>query len=402
MIAIKNLLLMECLGVRARSLHCSSTFLKRGNSAKMNQPSESQLKDLLDNASVGSRQKIGDQKWLKSPFQAEKVRDQGLKVNRPKIDPHETSIILFPGQGVQHVGMGKPLLKLPQVEKMYKVANEILGYDLLKLCLNGPQDQLDQTLYCQPAIYVASLAALQLMIEERQVSVESCVATAGFSIGEYASLVLANCFSFETGLKLVKARAEAMQEAAGLVESGMATLFLDPAAKIGTILNTSLEWCRNTGVERPHLSVANYLYPNCLVIAGSKEALRFIELNTKELKIRRCRHIAVSAAFHTPLMKSASELFRNELKKYHIADPQIAVHSNIDGLPYRDAIDIQKKLVRQIYRPVKWEQTMHVIYDRKKDVAFPQTFELGPGKSLTTLLRYCNANAAKHSVNIFA
>lgn len=199
MIARKNSFLLDCLGIRGRSLHCSSTFFKRNKTDKFEQPSESQIRDLLDGASVGHRQKIGDQKWLTSPFKTERVRDQGQKVNRPKIDPQETSVILFPGQGVQRVGMGKSLLKLPQVENMYKAANEILGYDLLKLCLNGPQDQLDQTLYCQPAIYVASLAALQLMIEERQVSVESCVATAGFSIGEYAALVLANSLTFETG-----------------------------------------------------------------------------------------------------------------------------------------------------------------------------------------------------------
>lgn len=132
------------------------------------------------------------------------------------------------------------------------------------------------------------------------------------------------------------------------------------------------------------------------------QALKFIELNAKDLKIRRCRPIPVSGAFHTALMKPASEVFRNALKKYDIKDPQIAVHSNIDGLPYRHADDIKQKLVKQIYRPVKWEQTLHVLYDREKNVPFPQTFELGPGNSLTTLLRYCNASAAKDAVNIYA
>lgn len=403
MIATKNLF-QESLVIRARNLHCSSTLFKKRSYRKSEQQSdpESHVRDLLDGALVDSRPNIGDQKWLKSPFEAVRVRDQALKVKRPKIDPHETSIILFPGQGVQRVGMGKSLLKLPQVENMYKVASEILGYDLLKLCLNGPQDQLDQTLYSQPAIYVASLAALQLMIEERQISVESCVATAGFSVGEFAALVLANSFSFETGLKLVKARAEAMQGVSELVQGGMATLFLDPAAKIGTILNTTLEWCRNTGVENSVLKVANYLYPNCVVISGHKEAIKFVEENAKEFKIRRCKHIPVSGAFHTTLMKPASEVFRNVIKKCSINNPEIAVHSNIDGLPYKNANDVKMKLEKQIYRPVKWEQTMHIMYDRAKGVPFPQTFELGPGKSLTTLLRYCNANAAKDAINILA
>lgn len=168
----------------------------------MDQPpefSEDTVKELLNNAAIDVKQRLGDNKWLKSPYAPEDKRNQALKALRPKIDPRQTSIILFPGQGVQYVGMGKSLLKIPEVKDMYKVANDILGYDLLELCLRGPQDKLNQTIYCQPAIYVASLAALQLMIEERRVAVESCVATAGFSVGEFAALVLANSISFETG-----------------------------------------------------------------------------------------------------------------------------------------------------------------------------------------------------------
>lgn len=101
-------------------------------------------------------------------------------------------------------------------------------------------------------------------------------------------------------------------------------------------------------------------------------------------------------------MKPASEAFAEVIEKSKIEDPQISVHSNVDGLAYRDAKDIKKKLVKQIYRPVRWEQTLHVLYDRQKDVAFPQTFELGPGKSMTTLLKYVNANAARDCVNILA
>lgn len=364
--------------------------------------SEKTVKELLDNSTVGNRLKVEDQKWLKSPYAEANKRDQAHKALRPKVDPEETTIILFPGQGVQRVGMGQRLLNLPVVRDMFKDAKDILGYDLLKLCLNGPQNELDLTVYCQPAIYVTSLAALQLMIEERQMSVETCVATAGFSVGEYAALVLANSITFEEGLKLVKYRAEAMQRASEEVQGGMITTFLDPGAKLGTILDSAIEYCKRNGVEKPVCSVANFLYANCRVIGGNIEAIQFIEQNSKELKIKRCRRIPVSGAFHTELMRPAAEEFAEHLWKAKFKDPEISVHSNVDGMAYTDGKSVKRQLMKQIYRPVKWEQTLRILYDREPGSGFPHTFEVGPGKSLTSLLRYANASAAKHTTNIFS
>lgn len=110
----------------------------------------------------------------------------------------------------------------------------------------------------------------------------------------------------------------------------------------------------------------------------------------------------MSGAFHTDIMKPASEKFIEVLRNSNVNDPEISVHSNIDGLAYINAMDVKKKLPKQIYRPVKWEQTLHIIYDRDKGTSFPQTFEVGPGKSLTALLKYANASAANESVNILA
>lgn len=197
---MRGLLKQGCVQTRNRFIHVSCTLCGRNQRRSPETPSQEILQELLDNSTVGNRQRVSDDKWLKSPFKEANIRDQAAKVHRPKVNPQETTIILFPGQGVQYVGMGKSLLKLPQVETMYKCASEILGYDLLKLCLNGPKNELDLTVYCQPAIYVASLACLQLMLEERQSAVESCYATAGFSVGEYAALVLANSLTFESGI----------------------------------------------------------------------------------------------------------------------------------------------------------------------------------------------------------
>lgn len=118
---------------------------------------------------------------------------------RPTVDPKDTSIIVFPGQGVQHVGMCKELLKYPLVKDLFDVASSILGYDLLKICLEGPREMLDQTKYCQPAVVVSSLAAVEWLKEERPSAIEGCVATAGFSVGEITSLIFAGAITFESG-----------------------------------------------------------------------------------------------------------------------------------------------------------------------------------------------------------
>jgi len=115
------------------------------------------------------------------------------------VDPNDTSILLFPGQGVQYVGMCKELLKYPLVNDLFESASSVLGYDLLKICLEGPQEMLNQTKYCQPAIVVSSLAAVEWLKEERPSAIEGCVATAGFSIGELTALVFAGSLTFESG-----------------------------------------------------------------------------------------------------------------------------------------------------------------------------------------------------------
>lgn len=125
---------------------------------------------------------------------------------RPKVDPRETSIILFPGQGTHYVGMGKNLMKFPNVKQLYNHASEILGYDLYRLCCEGPVSELSRTVCSQPAIFVSSLASLEQLREERPKAIENCVATAGYSVGEYAALVFSGAITFESAIYLVKVR----------------------------------------------------------------------------------------------------------------------------------------------------------------------------------------------------
>ncbi|XP_058462490.1 probable malonyl-CoA-acyl carrier protein transacylase, mitochondrial [Malaya genurostris] len=355
------------------------------------------VRELLDNAASFEdvRPRSEQDTWATLPYVegTHIKRDQALKSTRPKIDPRETSVILFPGQGAQFVGMASRLLKYPGARDIFALANEVLGYDLLKLCLEGPKDALDQTIHCQPAVMVSSLAALEQLKEERPNAIENCFATAGFSLGEISALVFAGALPFDRALRLVQIRAEAMQLASEQNKGGMCTVLFGPDARIGEACKEAVNWSIQRGVEYPECKIANYLYPSCKVIAGNEEALKYLEANMKKFGIKRIKRLPVSGAFHTELMASAVEPFYMALKKIKIEDPIISVHSNVDGKRYRNASHVLNQLPKQIVRPVKWEQTLHNIYERKTGDYFPRTFECGPGQGLKTILKQVNAKA---------
>ncbi|KAH8257290.1 hypothetical protein KR038_006736, partial [Drosophila bunnanda] len=322
--------------------------------------------------------------------------------SRPAIDPKETSVMLFPGQGTQYVGMAKDLLRFPGARRIFELANEVLKFDLLKICLEGPREKLNRTEHAQLAVLVSSLAALEQLREERPKAIETCVAAAGFSLGEITALVYADAIPFDKALRLVQVRATAMQAACDRAAGAMAMTLYGPDTNLGEACARAQQWCVDKGVESPYCGIANYMYPHCKVVAGNVEALEFLEQNAKALKIRRMKRLAVSGAFHTPLMQSAVEPFTKALKLVRLQDPVIRVYSNVDGKPYRNAKHILTQLPKQILRPVKWEQTLHEMYERKQGVDFPRTFECGPGKGLVQVLEKVNAKAAQTSFNVTA
>lgn len=268
----------------------------------------------------------------------------------------------------------------------------------MKLCNEGPQKKLDKTIYAQPAIAVTSLASLEKLREERPNAIDSCVATAGFSLGEISALIFAGAIPFDQGIKLIQVRAEAMQMASDECASGMATVIYGPDSTLPQAVVKAKDWCIERGIENPECRIANYLFPHCKVVAGSLEALNYLEKNSKQFKLRRVKRLPVSGAFHTSLMEPAVAPFREALKKVKIEMPLISVHSNIDGRAYRHTDQIFKMLPQQIVKPVKWEQLLHIMYERPQGDAFPRTFETAPGRSLAAILKEVNSKGENKSL----
>uniref|UniRef100_A0ABI7ZQC8 Malonyl-CoA:ACP transacylase (MAT) domain-containing protein n=1 Tax=Felis catus TaxID=9685 RepID=A0ABI7ZQC8_FELCA len=273
--------------------------------------------------------------------------------------PGQCSVLLFPGQGSQVVGMGRGLLGYPRVRELYAAARSVLGYDLLELSLHGPQEALDRTVHCQPAVFVASLAAVEKLHHLQPAVIENCVAAAGFSVGEFAALVFAGAMEFSEGLRSIRKEAH---------------------EQFRRVADRSLKASRVSPVGSP---------PSSLV----QQALRFLRKNSSKYHFRRTKMLPVSGGFHTRLMEPALEPLAQVLKSVAVKEPLVAVHSNVDGNRYRHPKHIRKLLAQQVVSPVKWEQTMHAVYGRRKGTGFPETFEVGPGKQLGSILKSCNLQA---------
>ncbi|KAF5908402.1 malonyl-CoA-acyl carrier protein transacylase, mitochondrial-like [Clarias magur] len=319
---------------------------------------------------------------------------------RARKAPGEVSVLLFPGQGSQFVGMARGMLQYGSVRDMFSVAEKVLGYDLLSLCLHGPEEDLMKTVHCQPAVFVTSLAAVERLNHENPAAVENCVAAAGFSVGEFAALVFSGAMDFAEALFAVKVRAEAMQNASDATLSGMLSVIGRPQANYKHACLQAREHCLSLGIQNPVCSIANYLFPDGRVIAGHLEALDFLQKNSKQLQFARTTLLPVSGAFHTALMEPAVQPVVNVLRQLKVRRPEVAIHSNVDGKRYMHEKHVQRQLAKQMVSPVKWEQTLHEIYERTQGQEFPHTYEVGPGKQLGATLQKCNMKAFRNYTHI--
>jgi [acyl-carrier-protein] S-malonyltransferase len=283
---------------------------------------------------------------------------------------------LFPGQGAQAVGMGSELdRELPAAKALFDRAGEVLGIDLRRLCFDGPAQALEATDVSQPAIYVASLAALESLKATRPEVVDACAGAAGLSLGEYTALTFAGALDFEAGLKLVRRRGQAMQAAAVATPSGMTSILgLDEPAVD--------EICRRVA-STGRIWKANLLGPGNIVVSGDSAALELIGPIATELGAMKVIPLAVAGAFHSDLMKPADDQLAEVLAQTTIASPRIPVYSNVDASPHSEPDDIRRTLVAQVLQGVRWEDSIR----RMLADGFDTFYEIGPGRVLTGLLK---------------
>ena len=283
---------------------------------------------------------------------------------------------LFAGQGAQTVGMGQGMFQShPAVKVLFEQANDLLGYDITKLCFEGPAEVLDSTAHSQPAIFLVSIASLEVLKEREPQKFQDCQAVAGLSLGEYSALVFAGAIRFEDGLRLVQKRGQAMQEASDAIPGGMVSI-------LGLELPQVEELCekaRGTGV----LQVANILCPGNIVVSGTNDACERIAELAGPAGAMKAVPLAVAGAFHTPLMQPAVEKLAEALDAITIQSPRIPVISNVDGLPHTDPGEIRQILMQQILQPVQWEKSVKYLMEQ----GFDQFFEIGPGRVLRSLLK---------------
>ncbi len=284
---------------------------------------------------------------------------------------------LFPGQGAQAVGMGKQLYKEnPSARSLFDRADEILGFDLKSVCFDGPAESLEATNVSQPAIYVASLAALEDLKTTQPDVVAACEGAAGLSLGEYTALVFAGALDFETGLRIVYERGKAMQEAALASPSGMTSILGLEESQVDEICS------RVAGSGR--LWKANLLGPGNIVVSGDKTALAEVGAVATELGAMKVIPLAVAGAFHTPLMKPADAILASVLAVSPLNLPRIPVYANVDASPHRaDPDAIRASLALQVTSGVRWDDSMR----RMLADGFETFYEIGPGRVLTGLLK---------------
>ena len=295
--------------------------------------------------------------------------------------------LLFPGQGAQHVGMGRLLsAQYPAAASLYTRASAILGFDLARLCFEGPASELDSTVISQPAIFVTSLAALEKLRADRPEVVLSCEMAAGLSLGEYTALVFSGAMSFEDGLRVVERRGQAMQAAADATPSGMVSILLLDRPQVSQICDEASA----QGVIR----IANFLCPGNIVVSGENAACeRAAEL--AEAAGGRAIPLAVAGAFHTDIMRPADEALAAVLADITIHSPEIPVISNVDARPHADPEEIRQLLVRQVLSPVLWEDSVSQLLSQ----GCTDFYEVGPGKVLRGLLRRISRRTNCTSIN---
>lgn len=283
---------------------------------------------------------------------------------------------LFPGQGAQSVGMGLDLYENSlKAKEVFETANKVLGYDIAKLCFEGPEEELKKTIHTQPALTVVSIAAFEAFMEKNP-NIELCY-TAGHSLGEYSAMYASQVLSMEDTFKAIQKRAQCMNEAAVNNSGKMAAILGMEANKINEVLKN---------VKSGIAQVANYNTPEQTVITGEEKAIEEACELLKEAGAKKVIMLNVSGAFHSSLMDSASNEFKTFVDSLKIQDAKIPVITNVDALETTNAVDFKAKMPSQINSSVKWVDSVNKMIDSGIDTFI----ELGAGKVLSGLVKKIN------------
>ncbi len=284
---------------------------------------------------------------------------------------------IFPGQGAQTVGMGADIVRsYPAAAEIFEKANRIVGYDLKKICIEGPAEELNSTTISQPAIFTVSAAILEVLRTESATSKLHPDVTAGLSLGEYTALYAAGVIGFENALRLVQKRGQAMQAAADESKGAMVSI-------IGLDEDMIRQICEDAG-EGEILEPVNFNCPGQIVISGGKAACRRAkELAAKCGAIKVVR-LEVAGAFHTQMMSAAAKALQNAIKDCEISEPSvIKIIANITADYYNSSRDIAEGLVKQLTCPILWQNCM----ERLIEEGVESFYEIGPARVLTGLMK---------------
>ncbi len=295
---------------------------------------------------------------------------------------------LFPGQGAQAVGMGADIARASQAAALvYQKANDIVGFDLSEICFEGPSEKLNTTTISQPAIFVTSVALLEVLKTSPDTKTITADVTAGLSLGEYTALYAAGVISFEDALILVQKRGQAMQAAADATDGGMVSIIGLDEEKVHQLCSEA--------AEGELLQAVNFNCPGQIVVSGSKEACRrVVELAEKHGALKAVP-LQVAGAFHTDMMASASEALSEALQQADISEPsdnknisnsEIKIIANINADYYTSAEEIREGLTKQLTCPILWQKCM----ERLLADGVEKFYEIGPGRVLTSLMKRIN------------
>ena len=295
--------------------------------------------------------------------------------------------VIFPGQGSQIVGMGKEFYtKFDTVKKLFNDADEILGFSISNLILEGPKDKLDLTENTQPAIFLVGYSIFQLLKKEFNIDLNKANFFAGHSLGEYTALASANVLSFSDTLRILKIRGNAMQSAVPKGEGGMVAVLGSEIQKIEKIIEESK--------NKYECFIANDNSNGQMVVSGNNNEIEKFILDLKSNRIKNIK-LPVSAPFHCKLMKKATDIMGKEIEKLEFKDPKNILISNVTAKEITSSSLLKDLLIKQIESRVRWRESVILMINK----GVSQFIEIGPGKVLSGLIKRTDKNIKVSAIN---